>query len=369
MPSVTINIPNTTFVSSLLPNNNMNFYPVMYIGTDPNYQNCNGLLQFTLPSLPTASVDSAVLQFTVIDKSQADPSVVVVNRADSSFSTSTVTYNTQPAFTATASQVSVNQSDLYQRVSIDITSTVNSWLAGTYVNNGIVLTCSGTAVQFATNAITYTPYFPTLTLTYSSTPSDNGAFCFSYAQMSNIIEQLMTLYPAMPMTIYTNVGVYTSGIPYELYSSPDATYGTIGVVTDGGIYDSIPITSIVAVKVAGTVYDPSISYLPVPTFTPDCQKNLITSIHDFIPLSTNVTLFLGVSISASGVIFKNEYGMLVKTDDMTGTNPVFISPITVGLIETDTPLNTDADSLTPHTISSVKTGEHVESSLTEQIKI
>nr|WP_319489552.1 DNRLRE domain-containing protein [uncultured Caproiciproducens sp.] len=370
MPSISINIPNTTFVSSSLPNNNMNFYPVMYIGTDPSYQSCNGLLQFALPALPVTSVDSAVVQFSLIAKDQAEPSVVVVNRATSSFSTSTVTYNTQPTYTATASQVSVNQSDLYQRVSIDITSLVNNWLAGTYVNDGIVLTCSGGAVQFATNAIVYEPYFPTLTLTYSSTPSsDNSAFSFIYAQLSNILQQLMTLYPDKVMTIYTSGAYYLQGIPYEFYASPDATYGTIAVLSEGGGYASVPITNISAITVANSLYDPSISYLPAPVFAPGCDKNVVTSIHDYLPVFTNATLDLNTLVTTAGLIYKNEYGMLVKASDMDGTNPVFVPVWSISAIETATPIpNIEAGSA-PNIISVVKSGDHVGTSITERIEI
>ncbi len=339
MPSITVNLANTTFVSSAQPYSNFNFFPVMYIGTDSTYQNSSGLLQFVLPTIPALWVDSAVMQFSLILKNQATPTVVTVNRATSAFDTNTVTYATQPAFTPTASQVSVTQSDLYLRVSFDITTLVNSWLAGTYPNYGIVLTSSDDAVQFATNAITYQPYFPTLTLTYSSTPpSGNGAFCFCYAQLANVIQQLMVQYPTSVMRIYTTGDIYSEGIPYKFYASPDASYGTLAVLTGGGVYDTIPITTIVAVRVAGTNYDNPITYLPPPVFTPDCQKNVVTSIHDYLPVSTSVKLSLNGFVTVSGVVYKNEYGILAITKDMTGASPVFLPVTSVALIETSVPL-------------------------------
>ena len=341
MPTVSINIANTTFVSSAQPYTNLSFYPLMYIGTDPNFQSCSGLLQFSLPTIPVSSVDSAVMQFSLIVKSQATPTVVTVNRATSAFSTNTVTYNTQPAFTPTASQVSVTQSDLYQRVSIDITALVNAWLAGTYENYGIVLTGVGDAVQFATDAIVYEPYFPTLTLTYSSTPPTPGtsAFCFCYAQLSNVIRQLMNLYPPTTVVaVYTTGSVYSEGVLYDLYSSPDATYGTLAIVTAGGVYDAIPITAIASVKVSNVTYDDSITYLTPPVFTPDCEKNVVASIYDYLPVSINASLSMNGFVSATGVIYKNEYGILVVTKDITGANPVFVPTSNVAVIETTTPL-------------------------------
>lgn len=341
MPSITVNLANTTFVSPAQPYSNFNFYPVMYIGMDPTYQNSSGLLQIVLPTIPALSVDSAVLQFSLIVKAQAPPTVVTVNRATSAFSTNTVTYATQPTYTPTASQVTVTQADLYLRVSIDITALVNSWLAGTDPNYGIVLTSPDNSVQFATNAITYEPYFPTLTLTYSSTPppTEKGAFCFCYAQLANVMQQLMTQYPTSVMRIYTAGDVYSEGIPYKFYASPDASFGTLAVLTAGGAYDAIPVTTIVAVRVAGTNYDNPIAYLSPPVFTLDCQKNVVTSIHDYLPVSTGVKLSLNGFAAVSGVVYKNEYGILAITQDMAGASPVFVPVASIALIETTVPLS------------------------------
>jgi len=331
MPTTTFNIPNTTFVSSAQPDNNLSFYPTMYAGTDPSFQNCISLLQVTLPPLPVTRVDSAMLQFAVIIKSGAAPSLVVVNRVTSPFNTSTVTYNTRPSFNATPSQINITTSDLYTTVQIDVTTLVNEWLAGTFPNEGIALTNSDgtTAVQFATNAIVYEPYFPKLTLTYSSTPADSTAICYSYAQLANIINQLIEMYPTNVMSVFTTgfTASTITGTPYQLYSSPEGTYGGVFVLLDGGQQEAIPLNSIAAIYTGdGTVYNSAIKYLPPQTFTPGCDTNIITAIHDYLPVSTNVQMYMGSIINASGVIYKNEYGVLVLSDGL-GNTPVFI-PVT-----------------------------------------
>jgi len=172
MPTVTVGIPDTTFVSSAQPTQNFSFYPLMYVGSDLVFLNCIGLMEIDLSSIPVTSVDSAVLQLSVIVKTGADPSTIVVNRVTSPFNAGTVTYDTLPAFTATTSQININTSDLYTIVEIDITELVNQWLAGTYDNYGIALTNPDgvTLVQFGTNNIVYEPYFPKLVVTYSDTP-------------------------------------------------------------------------------------------------------------------------------------------------------------------------------------------------------
>ena len=334
MPTVTLNIPNTTFVSSAQPDNNLSSYPLLYTGTDPSFQECISLLQIALASLPVAAVDSALLQLSVIVKSGVAPSPVVVNKVTAPFSTTSVTYNTRPSFAATPSQVNVAASDLYTTIQIDVTALVNEWLAGTSENNGIALTNSdgSTIVQFGTNNIVYEPYFPKLVLTYSSAPAEpNTAICFSYAQLAHIIEQLITLYPTNIISVFTTgLGASTvTGTPYQLYSSPEGTYGGLFILLDNGQQEAIPLNAIAAIYTGdGTVYDPSITFLPPPHFPAGCDTNLITAFHDYLPVSTDVQMYMGAIIQASGTIYKNEYGMLVLSD-ADGNTPVFVPVLNI----------------------------------------
>jgi hypothetical protein len=168
MPILTFNLPDTTFVSSAQPDMNLSFNPLIYVGADPSYRNCIGLINVTLPQLPVSRVDSALLQLSVIVKSRTDPSPIVVNQVTNPFVAKTVTYNTRPDFTTTASQIDVTASNLYTFIQIDVTCLVNSWLDGTTDNDGIALTNSDrvSVVQFGTNNIVYEPYLPKMVLIY-----------------------------------------------------------------------------------------------------------------------------------------------------------------------------------------------------------
>lgn len=328
MPTITVNIPETTFVASAQPNNNLSFYPLMYTGTDPGFQNCISLLKITLPALPVSVVDSAKLELAVIVKSGNSPSPVVVNNVTSPFQTTSVTYNTKPSYTATSSMVNVTQADLYTRVQFDITSLVNQWLSGSTPNNGIALTNQDgtTAVQFATNAIVYQPYFPSLVITYSSSPVQTSATCFAYAQLAHIIEQLITLYPGNVMTVFTKgtVASAVTGTPYQLFKSSVGTYGALFILMNDGVETAIPLNSIAAIYTGdGSVYNNSITYLPAPVFPAGCDTNLITAYYEYLPLTTEVNINSGTIIQASGSVYKNEYGIIVLSD-AGGNTPVFM---------------------------------------------
>ncbi|MHB8063930.1 MAG: DNRLRE domain-containing protein [Ruminiclostridium sp.] len=354
MPTEILEIHNTTFVSSALPGNNFSSNPLIFTGTDIGFQNCISLLQTPLPEIPVTQVDSAFLQLAVIVKSGTAPSPIVVNRVTTPFNAATVTYNTLPTFTATPSHLNVTTSDLYTKVQIDITSLVNDWLNGIYTNDGIALTNSDstTVVQFATNNIVYEPYFPTLSITYTTQPVEPvTALCFSYAQLAHIIEQLILLYPTNVITVFTT-GLQPSsvtGTPYQLFSSPEGTYGGIFILMDNG-QEAIPLNSIAAIYTGdGTVYDPSITFLTPPQFPTGCDTNLITAYHDYLPVPTDVQMYLGALISASGSIYKNEYGILVLSD-ADGNTPIFIPVLNINMVFPITPTSTLLDSHPPVTI-------------------
>lgn len=336
MASYTINIPNTTFVASAMPNSNFFSYPTIYTGTDQLYQTCIAYLQINLPTLPVNQVENAVLQLAVISKSGSDPSIVKVGRVLTAYDSSSITYNTKPDFEQTTSQIDISTTDLYTIIKIDITALINSWIDGTYPNNGIALiNLDGTSViQFATNNIVYQPYFPELTLIYSSFPTKTSALCFAYAQLANLILQIITLYPSNVITVYTNgfTSSTITGIPYKLYVSPDADYGSIFILKDNQQQEAIPLNTITAIYTGdGSTYDSSIKYLDVPQFPDGCDKNLINAYYNFLPLSTNVDIYTGSVVHASGMIYKNEYGILVLSDNSANT-PIFLPVFNINAI-------------------------------------
>ncbi len=222
MPTVILNISETTFVSSAFRNYNYSTNPVIYAGIDETFQHTVSFFYFTLPSLPVTTVDSAILQLSVITKTGAAKSPVAVNRVTDPLVTDTVTYNTRPSYAAISSQTEITTSDLNDTVQIDITELVNQWLGGAFPNNGLAITNpdGSTAVSFGTNKILYEPFYPLLTLTYSETPPVEPE---TYAYIYNTGNQSIPLEGSIP---FSNNGTL-------LGVSHDAGTGFITVENNG----------------------------------------------------------------------------------------------------------------------------------------
>ena len=355
MSIINLNIQDTTYVASAEPSNNFSAYPLLYVGTDPVYHSCVSLLKITLPELQTIAVDSAILKLSVIVKSGDTPSTIVVNKVTSPFDVTTVNYATMPAYAPTQTKYDVLPTDLYQQIFIDITSLVNEWISGVTENNGIALTNSDgyTLVQFASDKIVYNPYFPTITLTYTEAPVVNSATDFNYAQLANIIEQIITMYPNT-ITVYTrgfNAATVT-GIPVSLFKSSSGTYGSLFILDEAGEKESIPISSIAAIYTGeGTVYNPSITYLTPPEFfTKGYDANLLTAFYEYLPVSTNVTMYMGTLVEASGTVYRNEYGIIVLAEG-DGNTPLFVPVYSINVILPRTPTITAENIENPNSVT------------------
>lgn len=351
MATVTVSLPGTTFVSSQNPNANYFYYPLLYTGVDSSFGACIGYLNIPLPDLPVSAVDSAKLRLSVIVKSGNAPSPIEVFRAAEPFDVNSVTYLTQPATAPTGSSVAVTTSNLYQTVEIDITQLVNQWIAGTFPNHGIALanTDGTTLVEFATNAISYPPYFPQLVITYSTSPvGPSTASNFSLSQLAHVIKQIIAFYPTNPITVFTSrlVASSVTGTPFSVTQSPDGTYGGLFILKIGEQQELIPLNTIAAIYTGGgTVYNPNFTYLTAPNFAEGGDKYIVTGIHNSLSLSEIITIYIRSNFTASGTVYQNPYGLIVLSDE-SGNTPVFI-PVTGNITLILPPTQNGASSALP----------------------
>lgn len=167
----------------------------------------------------------------------------------------------------------------------------------------------------------------------------DSSICFSYAQLTHVIEQLITLYPTSVMSVFTTNANVVTGTATSLYTSPDADGAGLFILTDSlGQSQAIPIAAICGIYTGeATVYDPSITYLAPPSPLPKgCDTDLIAAIHDYLPIPTEVIIQMGVTVQASGEVYQNEYGILVLSD-AGGNTPIFVSVSKIARIITAAP--------------------------------
>ncbi|MPM74506.1 hypothetical protein SDC9_121494 [bioreactor metagenome] len=140
-----------------------------------------------------------------------------------------------------------------------------------------------------------------------------------------MLAQLITLYSTSVFSVFTNNAYTIVGIPDSLYTSPEGGEPGLLILANAGQYESIPLTAINAVYAGdGTVYDLSITYLPPPAPLPlGCDTDMMTAVQDYLPVGTDVLLMMGLSTQATGLVYRNHYGMLVISD-ADGNTPVFV---------------------------------------------
>jgi hypothetical protein len=106
--------------------------------------------------------------------------------------------------------------------------------------------------------------------------------------------------------------------------------GLLRLVDINGDFEAIPIMDIVAIYPGdGTVYDPSFTYLvPPDPLAPGCDTDRLCAILSYLPLNTTVELRLGPAVSASGDVYRSEYGVLILSD-AGGNTPVIVSSMQI----------------------------------------
>lgn len=155
--------------------------------------------------------------------------------------------------------------------------------------------------------------------------------CFAIEQLSHVFAQMIIAYSAFTWTIYTTSLYSFSGMPWELYTAPDAVQPSIlRLIDSNNDYEAVPLEHITAVYPGdGTVYDPAFTYLTPPDpLPPSCDSALLAAIQSYLPVGTDVALNMGPSVSASGTVYRNECGLLVLSD-ADGNTPIFIPALNI----------------------------------------
>jgi len=161
---------------------------------------------------------------------------------------------------------------------------------------------------------------------------------FQIEQLANVLSQIITLYPETIISVFVRGLYYAIGTPTSLYSSSSGV--GLFITTDEGTTQAIPLNMITGVYAGdGSTYDESITFLtPAEPFEAGWSTNVITSVHDYLPVGTAVEdVVFSIGNSRSGYIYKSVYGMIVVTEDMLGAQPTFIPATEASIIIPGTP--------------------------------
>lgn len=151
--------------------------------------------------------------------------------------------------------------------------------------------------------------------------------CFAVDQLINILSQMLTAYSTTTWTVYTESLYDYSGTPLDLYTAPNAEKpGLLRLLDVNNDYEAIPIEHIAAIYPGdGTLYNPAFTYLTPPDPLPhDCNSDFLAAVQSYLPLGTTVSIGAGPAILALGDIYRNEYGVVVLSDD-DGNTPIFVA--------------------------------------------
>ena len=151
-----------------------------------------------------------------------------------------------------------------------------------------------------------------------------SSYCFSIAQLANLLEQVIALYPGITMTIFAEQLATFSGIAQEVYTAPAASGPGLLVLDGTGQYLYVNLSKIVAFYLGNVVYNPAITYLTPPSPLPaGCDTDLILGIQAICPVGQEVAIATALTTSARGTVTISEFGILVLTDG-AGNSPVFL---------------------------------------------
>lgn len=160
-------------------------------------------------------------------------------------------------------------------------------------------------------------------------PSGDDTSCACVAQMRNLLQQIITLYPSDTIIVTMESGNNVSGRPGSLLPSPNTNpnAGLFQLVNNQGVpQEAVSICRIAAVRITSSTYNNNITYLPTPTPPPTgCSANCESAVRSYLPVgTTKVSIKAGGQTVGQGTVLKNEFGIVVLTGS-NNSDPTFVS--------------------------------------------
>ena len=156
--------------------------------------------------------------------------------------------------------------------------------------------------------------------------STNDFCCFCIQQMTNIIRQIIVLYPNNELFITLDGGDAIVGTPGELTLGPNGETGVFEIINTANFSQLLSICSIDTIRINNATYNDAITYLPVPDPAPTgCCADCDAAIRSKLPVGTIAAFIItNTQTPSQGTVIKNDNGILVL-EDTANNNISFIS--------------------------------------------
>lgn len=160
-------------------------------------------------------------------------------------------------------------------------------------------------------------------------PTGSETECACVAQMRNLLQQIITLYPNDNIVVAMESGNNVSGRPGSLLPSPNTNpnAGLLQLVNNQGVaQEAVSICRIAAVRITSATYNNGITYLPVPSPAPaGCGANCESAVRSYLPVGTaSVNVKAGGQTVGQGTVIRNEFGVVVLVG-ANNSDPTFVS--------------------------------------------
>lgn len=164
--------------------------------------------------------------------------------------------------------------------------------------------------------------------------------CFAQQQYANLVEQLITYYPATAATLFMErQASISNAVPFSVYTPTGMDDPGLVTFQQGTNYINTQIPFITAISMSTVAYNDDITYLPPPSPMPDtCAASRLTSLRNIAPVGSSVTIATGPTTNASGTVIANEIGVIVLGDASTPPlAPIFLYSPQIRYIVTGAP--------------------------------
>ena len=118
----------------------------------------------------------------------------------------------------------------------------------------------------------------------------NAVECFCVAQMRNVLQQIITLYPDDNLVVSMESGNNASGRASALLPAPNTNpnAGLLQLANNQGVpQEAVSLCRIAAVRITSATYNDAITYLPAPVPAPEgCGADCQNAILAYLPAGT-----------------------------------------------------------------------------------